>query len=170
MLGEFEGYIHTDAYAGYNEIFLPESCIRVACWAHVRRRFREAMKLSPKEANKVLQLIAKMYAVEKKIKRLEPEARLRARKKSTTPLLEKLKTYLDALNETTLPSHPLKEKAINYTLKFWDELSRFTSDGRIAIDNNPIEREIKNSLRPQKLPLLWLRARSKMGSNAIFAH
>jgi len=143
LLGEFEGYIHTDAYAGYNEIFLPESCIRVACWAHVRRRFREVQKLSPKEVNNVLQLIAKMYAVEKKVKRLEPEARLKARKKSTLPVLENLKTYLDALNETTLPSHPLKEKAINYALKFWNELSRFTTDGRLEIDNNPIEREIK---------------------------
>ena len=42
FLEGFSGYLHTDGYAGYNN--LPEEITVVGCWAHLRRKFDEAMK------------------------------------------------------------------------------------------------------------------------------
>jgi transposase len=142
LFSSFEGFVHTDAYAGYNPVFLPETCTRVGCWAHVRRKFIEVQKVSGKESAFVLKAISQIYAVEKKVRHLTPEERLKARQKKTVPLLQNLKGNLDAFNERTLPRHPLK-KALEYTLNQWDELTVFASDGLLEADNNMIEREMR---------------------------
>jgi len=90
-----------------------------------------------------LKLIAKLYAVEKKIKKIsENEDRARKRQKESLPVLEKIKEYLEALRNRTLPQHPLS-KAINYALAQWEELVIYTTEGYLDIDNNPIERQIR---------------------------
>lgn len=142
LFSDFEGFVHTDAYAGYNPVFLPESCTRVGCWAHVRRKFVEVQKVSGKESAFVLKAISQIYAVEKKIRNLTPQERFAVRQKKTVALLQNLKTNLDAFNEQTLPRHPLK-KALEYTLNQWDELSVFVTNGLLEADNNMIEREIR---------------------------
>lgn len=40
FLDGFTGYLHTDGYAGYNKL---ESITRCGCWAHLRRKFVDAM-------------------------------------------------------------------------------------------------------------------------------
>ena len=143
LFSEFKGFVHTDAYAGYNPVFLPEGCSRVGCWAHVRRKFIEVKKLSPKEVERVLKLIAKLYAVEKKIKAMtKNKDRGKKRQKESLPVLEKIKEYLEALRDRTLPQHPLS-KAINYALAQWEELVIYTTEGYLDIDNNSIERQIR---------------------------
>lgn len=39
-LKDFKGYIHSDGYSGYNKL---TDIIRVGCWAHLRRKFVEAI-------------------------------------------------------------------------------------------------------------------------------
>ena len=46
FLSGFKGYLHTDGYAGYHS--LPEEITVVGCWAHLRRKFDEAVKSLPK--------------------------------------------------------------------------------------------------------------------------
>jgi transposase len=142
LLHSFEGFVHTDAYAGYNAVFLPESCKRVGCWAHVRRKFIEVQKVSGRESGAVLKAISQVYAVEKKVRNSSPADRLAVRQSKTVPILQRLKEQIDAFNERTLPRHPLK-KALEYTLNQWKELTVFTTDGLLEADNNPIEREIR---------------------------
>jgi hypothetical protein len=142
LLGDYRGYVHSDAYAGYNQIFLPEGSTRVGCWAHVRRKFIEVQKLSKRDADRVLKLIAELYKIEKRAKHLSAKKRQAMREKKSKPILEKLKAFLDGLNECTLPRHPLK-KALEYTLKQWEELTRYTENGILSMDNNPIERQIR---------------------------
>jgi len=43
-------------------------------------------------------------------------------------------------------------KAIDYSLKRWKALSRYATDGRLPIDNNPVE----NAIRPIALGRNWL--------------
>lgn len=58
------------------------------------------------------------------------------------PLLEAMHTWLVALKPTVLPKSPLGD-AIGYTLRQWDPLTRYLDDGRLAIDNNRVERQMR---------------------------
>ena len=65
FLGTFHGYLHADAYAGYDAIFLESDSeiVEVACWAHARRKFFDARKNYPREAHQVLEWIGQLYDV-----------------------------------------------------------------------------------------------------------
>ncbi|MBW1935691.1 MAG: transposase [Deltaproteobacteria bacterium] len=39
FLGDYQGYIHADAYSGYDELFRKEGVVEVGCWVHARRKF-----------------------------------------------------------------------------------------------------------------------------------
>src|SRR6266403_2044837 len=56
---------------------------------------------------------------------------------------------LFAWKEQLLPKHPLAE-AVNYALSQWEELTVFTSDGSVPIDNNVSEREMKRVVLNRK--------------------
>jgi len=66
FLRDFSGYVQTDEYAGYDEVGDTAGIRHAGCWAHVRRKFFEASKVS-KNANSALValgFIAKLYTVE----------------------------------------------------------------------------------------------------------
>ena len=66
ILKGFEGSVQTDAYAGYNQVFVPKTCNRIACLAHVRRKFIEVQKTASKECAKILKFIAELYRLKSK--------------------------------------------------------------------------------------------------------
>lgn len=138
----FVGRLQTDAYAGYNPVLLPEKVERIACLAHVRRKFIELQKVSPKETTAVLTLIAQLYHLENQWRMLSPPERKEKRDKKSRELLVKLERYLRDLAERTLPKAPLM-KAIQYTLSQWDAVMRILDDGLYHLDNNCIEREMR---------------------------
>lgn len=138
----YRGFIQTDLYAGYNAVFLPDGCTRLGCFAHVRRKFLEKGGASNKDANEIIQQIAKLYKVESEAKGMNPEKRRELRLRKAVPLLEQLFLKIDALNQRLLPQHPLKE-ATEYALKQKEALERYTTDGRFEIDNNAIERQMR---------------------------
>ncbi|XXF81646.1 IS66 family transposase [Myxococcaceae bacterium GXIMD 01537] len=63
VLGVTTGALVVDAYTGYNAVTLPKGRTRVGCWAHVRRRFFEALATAP-EARFALAFILALYRVE----------------------------------------------------------------------------------------------------------
>ena len=138
----FKGTLQTDAYAGYNPVLLPEKVTRIACLAHVRRKFIEAGKSCSKESNAILQMIAELYHLEKSWQAFSPPERLEQRVKKSLPVLNKLENYLRALVTQTLPKAPLME-ALKYTLNQWEQIERIFDDGRYHLDNNMIEREMR---------------------------
>ena len=142
MFKDFSGTLQTDAYAGYNPVLLPDKVVRIACLAHVRRKFIEAENSAPQEATTVLKLIAELYRLEKQWQKLEPVERLARRQVESLPLLKKLEHYLRDLSLRTLPKAKLAE-AIGYTLRQWVEVERIFADGCYELDNNPIEREMR---------------------------
>lgn len=138
----FTGALQTDAYAGYNPVLLPNKVQRIACLAHVRRRFRECEKACSKETTTILQLIGELYHLENRWKALAPPERQAQRNHFSKPVFLKLEAYLRALRESMLPKAPIME-AINYALNQWDAIMRILDDGRYHLDNNPIEREMR---------------------------
>lgn len=142
MFKGFEGTLQTDDYAGYNAVMLPEKVLRVACMAHIRRKFIDATKSSPTECNHVVALIAKLYQIEKAAKDYEPDKRKALRQKNAPPILDAIEKYLKAMQLAKLPKAPVQE-AVNYALSQWPKMLRYLDDGRFHIDNNAMEREIR---------------------------
>jgi transposase len=89
LLDGFEGVLQTDGYAGYNKVCRDNSIQRIGCWDHARRKFVEASKVAPgqKKGQKVSKAdvaigkIRKLYAIEERIKGLEPEQKTEQRQR-----------------------------------------------------------------------------------------
>lgn len=145
LLDGYEGYVQTDDYAGYNQACAPAEIIQLGCWAHARRKFIEARKVTAGtgKADMALALIGKLYAVERRVQNSTPEERHNLRQQKAVPLLEQLRRWLDKTLHTTLPKGALG-KALAYLDKNWDKLTVYTEDSRLNIDNNPAE----NAIRP----------------------
>ena len=74
---------------------------------------------------------------------MEPEERRRVRNERSRPLLESLKQWLE---ETLVKLSPKSEtaKAVRYALRLWNALMRYVDNGRLEIDNNAAERELRS--------------------------
>lgn len=145
VLAHFQGYLQADAAPCFDELFRTLPIIEVGCWAHARRRFKEAMRTSPKEAAQVVVWIGELYGLERSAKKnkLDDEQRQSLRQERARPILKRLHAYLQEIAVTALPKSPLGD-AIGYALRQWEALNRYTEDGSLEIDNNGAE----NALRP----------------------
>ena len=158
----YKGYVHADAYSGYDELFRKEGIIEVGCWVHTRRKFDEAASSRPQEATEVLARIAQLYKIEAECKEVTPEKRCNVRDQRSRPILDGIFKRLEELNLAVLPSEPLS-KAINYALNQRQALYRYLEDGRLKPDNNTAE----NAIRPLALGRKnWLFAGSERGARA----
>ena len=145
VLERYSGYLHADAYTGYDAMFLDvgSGVLEVACWAHARRKFFDAVKSYPREAHQVLEWIRQLYDIEDRAHELSIDARRELRACEANPVLDKIEAYLTELARTTLPKSSLR-KAVTYARNQWDALRRYTEDGRLTIDNNVSERTLRH--------------------------
>jgi transposase len=145
FMQKFQGYLHADAYAGYDAIFLGSGSrvLEVACWAHARRKFFDARKNYPREAHQVLEWIGQLYDIEDRARELPADSRCGLRCAEANPVLDRLEAYLAHLATTVLPKSALA-KAVTYARNQWNALRRYTTDGRLTIDNNVSERTLRH--------------------------
>ena len=166
LLAGYRGYLMTDDYAGYNGIATQDGVERLGCWAHARRKFIEAQKAQPKgktgRADMALNLINKLYAVERGCKEADDTARLQARQQKSEPILHQLKAWLDKTQPYITPQSALG-KALNYLANNWSKLIRYTEGGHLPIDNNPAERAIRPFVIGRKN---WLFSDTPKGAHA----
>ena len=47
LLPDYQGYLQTDDYAGYNKVAKAKGVIQLGCFAHARRKFIDAQKVAP---------------------------------------------------------------------------------------------------------------------------
>jgi len=144
FLGEYHGYLQVDAYAGYDVVFKPGRIVEVGCWAHARRRFFNALEGEKQHADHAIAVLRRLYEIEREAKELglDFSARRERRQRDAKPLLEAMKPWLVGLKPTVLPKSVLGD-AIGYTLRQWDPLMRYLEDGRLEIDNNRTERQMR---------------------------
>jgi transposase len=162
FLDGFSGYVHADAYSGYDELFRKENIIEVGCWVHARRKFDEATSSRPKEATEIMARIAKLYKVEAECADVSDLERCRRREQWSRPVLDGIFERLEELKGESLPSEPLR-KAVDYALNQRQALYRYLEDGRLRPDNNLAE----NAIRPLALGRKnWLFAASDRGARA----
>jgi transposase len=162
FLGDYRGYVHADAYSGYDELFRREGINEVGCWVHARRKFDEAVSSRHIEATEIMARIAQLYRVEALVSEMTPEERRRVREERSRPIIDGIFAKLEELKAATLPSEPLR-RAIDYALNQRQALYRYLDDGRLKPDNNTAE----NAIRPLALGRKnWLFAASERGARA----
>ncbi len=145
FLAGFEGYLHADAYGGYDHIYLGSnnSILEVACWAHARRKFFDAARSSPRESHQILEWVGQLYDIEDRACELSDQSRQSLRQQESDPVLDRMAGYLAELSHRSLPKSALG-KAVSYARNQWQALRRYTEDGRLSIDNNVSERTLRH--------------------------
>lgn len=161
LLGDYAGYVHRDAYAGYLEAMRRGGATWIACWAHVRRGFHEALKTDTMGASKLLAMIQLLYRVEADARGLDDAARQQMRAERSVPLLTRIEAELKEQQHTALPQSALG-KAVAYAQNQWPALIRYVEHGMLAIDNNEAERAIRPIAVGRKN---WLVAGSEDGGH-----
>jgi transposase len=158
-LAGWKGHLQADAFPGYDALYAAGDIVEVACWAHARRKFKEAELSGGKRAPPILRRIGELYAIERSIREEaekngwswsapgeegdKPEVlRQQRREKEAAPVLATLKRELDALALAVLPKSPMGQ-ATAYTLGNWKALTVYATNGALAIDNNTAERGIR---------------------------
>lgn len=141
--GGWRGALICDDYSGYKQT-MNAGVTEAGCLAHARRKFHELWaNHSSTLAEHALKLIAALYDVEREIKSLPSDERLRIRQLKSRPAADLLHAWLLASRQK-VPDGGATAKAIDYSLKRWGPLTRFIDDGDLAVDNNRIE----NLIRP----------------------
>jgi transposase len=147
VLAGRRGYVQADAAGAFDRLFNGKvaSAIEVGCLAHFRRKFVELQDVD----NRVLypiKLLTRLYRVERlaDARRLSADGRRALRAERDPPILEKLKSYCLAIasNPKEPPSSRLAQ-AVRYGLNHWAALTRFVEDGRLPLDNNRCEQQLR---------------------------
>jgi hypothetical protein len=166
LLEGFAGYLQTDGYEGYNAVVAAQGLTHLGCWAHVRRKFHEAVKAQGKrtrgkvsggKAQQGLALIQKLYQVERLAKDSSPAARQALRQEKAAPILAQLHTWL-LKSLPAVPPRTATGKALAYLSNEWDKLQGYLQDGRLHIDNNMAENAIRPFVEPDSLCTPFLSA------------
>ena len=144
VLGNYTGYVQVDGYAGYDELFALGKATRVGCMAHARRKFHQALDTHHDKAMIALGFIKRLYEIENEARTggLAPSARKALRDQKARPVMEGFKNWLELHSDLHLPKSPLG-KAIGYALSQWTFLERYLEDGRLEIDNNLVENDVR---------------------------
>lgn len=141
-LDKFKGVLQVDGYAGFEKL-VGNGITLAACWAHARRKFYDVEQATGSPiAAEALRRIAELYALEKALRGRSAEARRNERQDRARPLVDTLKTWFEEQLLRVPPRGGVAE-AIRYALARWQALTLFLEDGRVDLDNNPVERAIR---------------------------
>lgn len=148
LLKDFRGALQTDGYEVYKMYEDKKGVLPLGCWAHVRRKFEEALKEDKARAEYALAQIGMLYDVERRAdeENLSFEERSELRCRLSYPIMVAFEKWLVNEYPKVLPKGRMG-KAIKYTYEIYHRLTRYHLDGRYRIDNNLAE----NSIRPLAL-------------------
>jgi transposase len=145
QLSDFTGVLQVDGYAAYKALGRTAKgrIVLAFCLAHARRQFVAVYRTTQSPfAKEVIEKIAAVYAIERRIRGLAAEERHAVRQAETKPIMAALHERLVAVRDGLSRTSGLT-KAIAYTLDHWSGLTRFLDDGRLEPDTNSVERPIR---------------------------
>jgi len=165
FLGEWRGSLICDDYGGYKASFA-QGITEVGCMAHARRKFFDLhANGSSQIAGQALQTIGLLYDIERETQDLSAEDRQAIRQDKSRRIADALHGWMLA-QRSQVANGGATAKALDYSLKRWQALTRFIDDGRLPIDNNWIE----NQMRPIAIGRKnWLFAGSLMAGQRAAA-
>jgi transposase len=146
LVGDYCGTIVADAL-GTHEAGAREGpgIVLAGCWAHVFRRFNEALPDHP-DSERALEWIGALYDIDRSGER--DLVRIGELRRAQAPAI--LAEFKNWLFERAGDTHVSIGKAAAYTLGIWDRLTRFVDDPRIPLDNNATERAIRGPVVGRK--------------------
>lgn len=144
LLKGFKGTLQTDGYGGYDRFQAKQDLLLVACMAHIRRKFDQALDNDRQRASYALKQIGLLYQLEERAREelMTADQRLILRQKEAEPVFTELHQWLDAQYDLLTPKSSIA-KAVSYALQMFPRMSHYLRDGRIEIDNNLIENKIR---------------------------
>lgn len=144
FLETFRGWVKVDAYGVAGGVYLGSGGrIRASCClAHARRKFDEAKSSHPTTAAQALGFFQQLYDLEDQAREFTPAARHALRQSAAVPLLTQLRAWADEQVDQILPKLKLGE-ALGYLRNQWESLANYVEDGRLPIDNNATERDLR---------------------------
>jgi len=149
FLGQWQGILQTDGYQAYDNIG-GDKLVRVGCWAHARRKFVDAVKVNPKDAQAIA-MVTRMDALflvdrHAREQQLSVEERLALRREHGASWAQEIYDECVKLRGSALPKSALGQ-AVSYTLNQWPRLRRCFDYAEVELSNNLAE----NSMRPVAL-------------------
>ena len=161
ILSGYNRYFVSDGYSGYND--LGKEAKRCGCWAHLRRKFYDAvpdhnMEL-PGTARDGVRFCDRLFRIEERLEKVAAEERLLARRNESRWIVEEFYAWLDTLQ----PGHKKLKDAVTYARNQKQALLRFLEDGRIPLSNNAAENAIRPFVVGRKN---WLFCKSNDGAVA----
>jgi len=142
FLQGWQGTLLVDDFAGYKQL-MGGKIEEAGCWAHARRKFFELHAANKSQiAQQALVQIARIYDIEREWQDASGAQRLVARQNQTQPVIQRLHAWL-LEHRAKVADGSATAKAIDYSLRRWQALTRFLSNGQIPVDNNWVENQIR---------------------------
>ena len=142
---DFKGYLQCDGFAGYETAFKTNAdvCL-VNCMVHIRRHFEQALDENKAPAQHALAQIQHLYKIEHLCDdaNLSPEERKAKRNELARPIMEAMKLWMET-EGIKYSEYSQIGKAITYAYTRWDNMMHCLDDGRLLLDNNLAENEIR---------------------------
>ncbi len=151
QLADFSGVLLTDGYAAYSQTVKQlnqqeNTIVHATCWVHARRYFDKALLIEPEMAECAIEQIAKLYKIEKYIRKniREKSEIIAYRQKHSEPLVAAFFSWVYEQRQRSdlLPTNPLS-RALHYVGERHAELSVFLSNPTVAMDTNHLERALR---------------------------
>lgn len=141
----FRGYLQCDGFAGYDAAYKPGCGVTlVNCLVHIRRHFMQALEENRDAASWFLQKIQELYRIEHECDAagMDPGQRRLRRLSRSKPLMEQMRKWMETEGVRFSPNS-LTGKAVTYAYNRWDNMMHVLDDGRLLLDNNLAENEIR---------------------------
>lgn len=167
LLEGFTGILQTDGYEAYGAVGEAKRLLHAGCYAHARRKFEDARKAQADptrdgQSKIALDLIGRLYRIEREIKTVAAEERLRVRQSQSVPIVTELKAWLDKMADAVFPQSALG-KTVLYMLGQWGKLLPFLEHPQIPLDTNRVENAIRSFVIGRRN---WLLSQTTAGATA----
>jgi transposase len=143
-LKDFKGYLQSDGYTGYEQFSANEGIVRLACMAHARRKFDEALSNDRVRSLHALAMMQRLYRLEHLMRlfNIDNEGKKKMRQRIAVPLLNKMFDWMQDEFLKVTPTSTIGA-AFNYALNRKEEFIEYTKQGHLQIDNNLVENKIR---------------------------
>jgi transposase len=152
MFRGYSGYVQADAKSVYDVLFRQpepgagdEQVVRheVGCWSHARRKFYEAAIGKEPVAREALWRIHRLFEFERAWSDAPPAKRKALRDQFSRPLVDAFFIWAEAEYQKVKDQRGLLRSAFGYAVRQKSALRAFLDDGRLRLENNASERELR---------------------------
>lgn len=136
------GKLVTDGFSGYQASF-ERGVTGVGCMAHARRKFHELWaNHGSKVGEQALRYFRVLFRIEEEVAKCTAQERQKIRQRKSRRVAAALHRWL-IRHRQLVPEGSATAKAIDYSLKRWEALTRYIDDGDLPISNNWVENQIR---------------------------